>query len=57
MHAFFFYFFAAILVLASLAVILARNPLYNVLALVVAIFSLSGLFVLLEAFLSGLSFC
>jgi NADH-quinone oxidoreductase subunit J len=35
-------------------VILARNPLYNVLSLVVAIFSLSSLFVLLEAFFVGI---
>jgi len=54
MHSFFFYSFAAILIGASLAVILARNPLYNVLALVVAIFSLSCLFVLLEAFFVGI---
>ncbi len=54
MSPFFFYLFAAILIFASLAVILARNPLYNVLALVVAIFSLSCLFVLLEAFFVGM---
>jgi NADH-quinone oxidoreductase subunit J len=54
MPALFFYLFAAVLVLASLAVILARNPLYNVLALVVAIFALSSLFVLLEAFFVGI---
>ena len=54
MPSFFFYLFAAILILASLAVILARNPIYNVLALVVAIFSLSSLFVLLEAFFVGI---
>lgn len=54
MHPFFFYFFAAVLILASLAVILARNPLYNVLALIVAVFSLSSLFVLLEAFFVGI---
>jgi NADH-quinone oxidoreductase subunit J len=54
MSPFFFYLFAAILVFASLAVVLARNPLYNVLALVVAIFSLSCLFVLLEAFFVGM---
>jgi NADH-quinone oxidoreductase subunit J len=54
MPPFFFYLFAAILILASLAVVLARNPLYNVLALVVAIFSLSCLFVLLEAFFVGM---
>jgi NADH-quinone oxidoreductase subunit J len=51
---FFFYLFAVVLILASLAVVLARNPLYNVLALVVAIFSLSCLFVLLEAFFVGM---
>ncbi|MBF0571758.1 MAG: NADH-quinone oxidoreductase subunit J [Candidatus Omnitrophica bacterium] len=50
----FFYLFAAILIFASLAVVLARNPLYNVLSLVVAIFSLSCLFVLLEAFFVGM---
>jgi NADH-quinone oxidoreductase subunit J len=54
MSPFFFYLFAAILIFASLAVVLARNPLYNVLALVVAIFSLSCLFVLLEAFFVGM---
>ena len=54
MSPFFFYIFAAALVLASLTVVLARNPLYNVLALVVAIFSLSSLFVLLEAFFVGI---
>ena len=54
MSPYFFYFFAAILIFASLAVVLARNPLYNVLALVVAIFSLSCLFVLLEAFFVGM---
>jgi NADH-quinone oxidoreductase subunit J len=54
MHEFFFYLFALTLILASLAVVLARNPLYNVLALVVAIFSLSCLFVLLEAFFVGM---
>src|SRR6266446_4222501 len=50
----FFYLFAAIMIFASLAVVLARNPLYNVLSLVVAIFSLSCLFVLLEAFFVGM---
>ena len=50
----FFYLFAAILILASLAVVLARNPLYNVLSLVVVIFSLSSLFILLEAFFVGI---
>jgi len=54
MSPFFFYLFATILILACLAVVFARNPLYNVLALVVAIFSLSCLFVLLEAFFVGM---
>ncbi|MBF0490154.1 MAG: NADH-quinone oxidoreductase subunit J [Candidatus Omnitrophica bacterium] len=54
MPSLFFYFFAATLILASLCVVLARNPLYNVLALVVAIFSLSSLFVLLQAFFVGM---
>ena len=54
MSPFFFYLFAAILIFASLAIVFARNPLYNVLALVVAIFSLSCLFVLLEAFFVGM---
>ena len=53
MSSFFFYLFATVLVLASLTVILARNPLYNVLSLVVVIFSLSSLFLLLEAFFVG----
>src|ERR1700733_2752998 len=54
MSPFFFYLFAAVLIFASLSVVLSRNPLYNVLALVVAIFSLSCLFVLLEAFFVGM---
>ncbi len=52
--ALFFYFFAIILVLSSLGVVVARNPLYNVLSLVVAIFCLSSLFMLLEAFFVGI---
>lgn len=54
MSSYFFYLFAAVLVLASLTVVMARNPLYNVLALVLAVFSLSCLFVLLEAFFVGM---
>lgn len=54
MSLYFFYFFATLMILASLAVVLARNPMYNVLALVVAIFSLSSLFVILEAFFVGM---
>jgi len=54
MPSLFFYFFAVTMVLAALAVVLARNPLYNVLGLVVVIFSLSSLFILLEAFFVGI---
>ena len=54
MPSFFFYLFATTLIFASLAVVLARNPLYNVLSLVVVIFSLSSLFILLEAFFVGI---
>ena len=54
MTSIFFYILAAILILACLTVVLAKNPLYNVLSLVVAIFSLSSLFVILEAFFVGM---
>jgi NADH-quinone oxidoreductase subunit J len=54
MSSYFFYVFASILLFASFAVVLARNPLYNVLSLVVAIFSLSSLFMLLQAFFVGI---
>src|ERR1700677_1783887 len=54
MSPYFFYLFAAILILAGLGLVLARNPLYNVLSLVVAIFSLSCLFVLLDAYFVGM---
>ena len=54
MSAFFFYLFATVLILASLTVVLARNPLYNVLSLVVVIFCLASLFMLMEAFFVGI---
>ena len=44
-----FYAFAAVTVLGSLFVIVQRNPIYSVLALIGAFFGLSGLYVLLEA--------
>ena len=44
-----FYAFAAVSVLGSLFVIVQRNPIYRVLALIGAFFGLSGLYVLLEA--------
>ncbi|MEZ5284321.1 MAG: NADH-quinone oxidoreductase subunit J [Vicinamibacterales bacterium] len=44
-----FYVFGAVAVLGSLLVIGQRNPIYSVLALIVAFFGLSGLYVLLES--------
>ncbi len=44
-----FYAFAAIAVFGSLFVIVQRNPIYSVLALIGSFFGLSGLYVLLEA--------
>jgi NADH-quinone oxidoreductase subunit J len=46
---FVFYFLSAILLLASLRVITARNPVHAALALVLAFFSAAGLWLLLEA--------
>ena len=48
-EALFFYAFAATSVIGSLLVVLQRNPIYSVLALIFAFFGLSGLYVLLEA--------
>lgn len=53
MNPFFFYLFAGVLILSSLAVVLARNPVYSVLSLVTAVFALASLFILLEAFFVG----
>ncbi len=44
-----FYFFAAVLVLSSLAVITVRNPVHAALFLVLAFFTAAGLWLLLEA--------
>ena len=46
---FVFYVFSAILVLASLRVITARNPVHAALALVLAFFTAAGIWLLLEA--------
>jgi len=46
---FVFYFLSAILLLASLRVITARNPVHAALALVLAFFTAAGLWLLLEA--------
>ena len=44
-----FYIFSTILVLASLRVITARNPVHSALALVLAFFTAAGVWLLLEA--------
>lgn len=44
-----FYAFATVLVLASLAVVTARNPVFSVLFLVLAFFTSAGIWLLLEA--------
>jgi NADH-quinone oxidoreductase subunit J len=44
-----FYGFAAFTVLGSLLVIGQRNPIYSIVALILAFFGLAGLYVLLEA--------
>lgn len=44
-----FYAFAAVAVLGALLVIVQKNPIYSVLALIISFFGLSGLYVLLEA--------
>lgn len=54
MESIFFYLLSAAAIASSLAVVLARNPLYNVLALVSVIFCISSLCVLLEAFFVGI---
>ena len=44
-----FYFFSSILILASLKVITANNPVYSALSLVLAFFSAAGIWLLLHA--------
>ena len=44
-----FYFFSTVLVLSALGVITARNPVHAALLLVLAFFTSSGLWLLLEA--------
>jgi NADH-quinone oxidoreductase subunit J len=46
---FIFYFFSTILVLSSLRVITSNNPVYSALSLVLAFFSASGIWLLLQA--------
>lgn len=45
-----FYTLAALMLVSALGVIMARQPIYAVLALVTALFAMAGLFVLLGAF-------
>ena len=45
-----FYLFSALAVAGALGVVLARHPIYAVLSLVLTLFSLAGLFALLNAF-------
>ncbi len=46
----FFIILASLSIAGALGVILARNPVYAVLSLVVTLFALSGIFILLQAF-------
>lgn len=47
---FWFYLFAGFLLAAALCVVVSRQPIYSVLALLVAMFCLAALFVTLEAY-------
>ena len=49
LSAFFFYLFAVLSVLAGAMVIIAKNPVHAVLALILAFFNAAGLFILLGA--------
>jgi NADH-quinone oxidoreductase subunit J len=44
-----FYAFAGLAVVGSLLVIVQKNPIYSIMAIIVAFFALSGLYVLLQA--------
>ena len=48
-HTFIFYFFSAVLVLAAVGVITARNPVHAALLLVLAFFTCSGIWMLMQA--------
>ena len=49
-HTLAFYLLAGLAIASALSVVLAKRPTYGVLALVVTMFALSGLFVLLKAY-------
>ncbi len=44
-----FYFLSGIAILSAVAMVLHKNPIYSVLLLILTLFSLAGLYVLLEA--------
>src|SRR5574340_463945 len=46
---FIFYFFSAVLILTAIGVIAARNPVHSALLLVLAFFTSSGIWILLQA--------
>lgn len=48
-HAFIFYFFSTVLVLAAIGVITARNPVHAALLLVLAFFTCAGIWLLMQA--------
>ncbi len=48
-HTFIFYFFSTVLVIAALGVITARNPVHAALLLVLAFFTCSGIWMLMQA--------
>ncbi len=48
-QAFIFYFFSAVLILTAIGVIAARNPVHSALLLVLAFFTSSGIWILLQA--------
>jgi len=48
-HTFIFYFFSTVLVLAAIGVITARNPVHAALLLVLAFFTCSGIWLLMQA--------
>ena len=48
-QAFIFYFFSAVLILAAIGVITARNPVHSALLLVLAFFTSAGIWMLLQA--------
>ena len=45
-----FFIFAAMAIVSALMVILNRNPIYSAVSLVITLFSLAGIFLLLEAY-------